>query len=90
MESEPRTSRRNALARLAALACAAALPGTGRAAPAGLLERGSQRAELRAFAASIVRTQSAEVAQMNAWLATWYPGRDTRVDHFEQPVFAWR
>ena len=48
---------------------------------AGLLERGTQRADLRAFAASIVRTQSAEVAQMNAWLATWYPARDTRVDY---------
>jgi len=53
-------------------------------ATAGLLQRGSQRAELRAFAASIVTTQSAEVAQMNAWLATWYPGRDTRVDY--QPM----
>lgn len=51
---------------------------------AGLLERGTQRAELRAFAASIVRTQSAEVAQMNAWLAAWYPARDTRVDY--QPM----
>lgn len=48
-------------------------------ATAALLERGTARPDVRAFAASIVRTQTVEVAQMQAWLAEWYPGRDARV-----------
>lgn len=35
------------------------------------LER-SQRAEMRAFGAEIVRTQSAEIEQMRTWLDQWY------------------
>ncbi|MEU8146906.1 DUF305 domain-containing protein [Nonomuraea sp. NPDC048901] len=41
---------------------------------AGQLQR-SGRAEMRALGASIVKTQTAEIATMKAWLATWYPGR---------------
>jgi uncharacterized protein (DUF305 family) len=50
-------------------------------ATATLLQRGTERPEMRAFGASIVATQSAEVEQMKAWLAGWYPGRDTRVEY---------
>lgn len=35
----------------------------------------SGRAQMRTLGASIVTTQSAEIATMKAWLATWYPGR---------------
>lgn len=45
------------------------------------LQSGTQRQEMRTFAASIIETQSAEVKQMQAWLAAWYPGRDTRVTY---------
>ena len=48
-------------------------------ATARLLQAGTQRPEMREFAAAIIRTQSAEVAQMQAWLEQWYPGRDTAV-----------
>lgn len=48
---------------------------------AQLLGRGTERQEMRDFAQTIVRTQSEEVAQMKAWLAAWYPGRDTRVTY---------
>ncbi|MEV1243419.1 DUF305 domain-containing protein [Nonomuraea sp. NPDC049750] len=37
----------------------------------------SGRAQMRALGASIVATQNAEIATMNTWLATWYPGRAT-------------
>lgn len=53
-------------------------------ATAGMLQRGTERDDIRAFAASIIRTQTAEVEQMEAWIAAWYPGRDTRVDY--QPM----
>jgi uncharacterized protein (DUF305 family) len=43
------------------------------------LQAGTARREMRDFAATVIATQSAEVAQMKAWLAAWYPGRDTRV-----------
>jgi uncharacterized protein (DUF305 family) len=33
-----------------------------------------QHPELRALAASIVRTQRAQIAQMQAWRRAWYPG----------------
>lgn len=46
---------------------------------AKVLQSGTQRQEMRTFAASIIETQAAEVKQMQAWLAAWYPGRDTRV-----------
>ncbi len=45
------------------------------------LQSGTRRQEMRAFAASIIETQTAEVRQMHAWLAAWYPGRDTRVTY---------
>lgn len=48
---------------------------------ATVLQSGTQRQEMRTFAASIIETQSAEVRQMQAWLAAWYPGRDTRVTY---------
>ena len=48
-------------------------------ATARILQRGTERQEMRAFAAAIIETQSAEVDQMKSWLAAWYPGRDIRV-----------
>ena len=33
----------------------------------------SDRPQMRAFGADIVRTQSAQIEQMNAWLERWYP-----------------
>jgi uncharacterized protein (DUF305 family) len=53
-------------------------------ATAQILQRGTERQEMRSFAASIIDTQSAEVRQMEEWLAAWYPGRDTRVGY--QPM----
>lgn len=50
-------------------------------AAARILQNGTRRTEMRAFAASIIATQSAEAEQMKAWLAAWYPGHDTRVDY---------
>ena len=48
---------------------------------AKVLQQGTQRPEMRSFAASIIEAQAAEVRQMKAWLAAWYPGRDTRVTY---------
>lgn len=48
---------------------------------AKVLQSGTQRQEMRTFASLIIETQSAEVTQMKAWLAAWYPGRDTRVTY---------
>ena len=48
------------------------------------LRAGTARQEMRDFADAIVRTQSAEVIQMQAWLAEWYPGRDASVTY--QPM----
>jgi uncharacterized protein (DUF305 family) len=53
-------------------------------ATARILQRNTDRQEMRSFAASIVATQSAEVRQMKEWLAAWYPDRDTRVRY--QPM----
>lgn len=53
-------------------------------AAARVLQRGTQRKEMRTFAVSIIETQTAEIEQMKAWLAAWYPGRDTRVSY--QPM----
>ena len=41
----------------------------------------SNRPRLRAFGASIVETQSAQIDVMNDWLARWYPRRTTDVDY---------
>jgi uncharacterized protein (DUF305 family) len=48
---------------------------------AGLLLAGTRRSEMRDFASAIIDGQSAEVAQMRAWLAAWYPGRDPAVSY---------
>lgn len=53
-------------------------------ATARILERNTERQEMRSFAASIIDTQSAEVRQMKEWLVAWYPDRDTRVSY--QPM----
>lgn len=50
-------------------------------ASAGVLLEGSDREEMRTFAESIIETQSAEVAQMQKWLAAWYPDQDISVDY---------
>ena len=34
----------------------------------------STRPQMREFGAAIVRTQSAQIEQMNRWLDRWYPG----------------
>ncbi|MBI2706393.1 MAG: DUF305 domain-containing protein, partial [Actinobacteria bacterium] len=41
----------------------------------------SDRPEMKAFATSIIDTQTAEADQMKADLANWYPGRDTTTDY---------
>ncbi|MGH9003248.1 MAG: DUF305 domain-containing protein, partial [Acidimicrobiia bacterium] len=45
---------------------------------AGQLRR-SGRAEMRALGVSIVKTQTAEIATMKSWLATWYPDRKAAI-----------
>jgi uncharacterized protein (DUF305 family) len=50
-------------------------------ASARALQAGTDREEMRAFAQSIIDTQTREVNQMRAWLATWYAGRDIAVDY---------
>ncbi|MFF4620501.1 DUF305 domain-containing protein [Nonomuraea jabiensis] len=53
----------------------------------------SSRPQMRALGASIVTTQSSEIATMKSWLAKWYPGhppaRDYRADD-ARPVQAVR
>ena len=44
----------------------------------------SDRAEMREFGASIVKTQSAQIRQMRTWLADWFPEQSTSVDY--QPM----
>jgi uncharacterized protein (DUF305 family) len=44
----------------------------------------SQRAEMRAFGEAIVASQSAQIDQMQQWLADWYPNRTGQVDY--QPM----
>lgn len=48
---------------------------------AELLRDGTDRPELRAFAESIIDTQTREVGQMRTWLAERYAGRETAVDY---------
>lgn len=50
------------------------------AAARELLAR-SDRAEMKDFARSIIETQSAQIDEMKADLARWYPGRDTTADY---------
>jgi uncharacterized protein (DUF305 family) len=50
-------------------------------AAAEVLKAGTDRPEMREFAQSIIDTQTREVSQMRAWLAEWYPGRDTAIDY---------
>jgi len=50
---------------------------------AGELAR-SDRPEMRAFGASIVTTQSAQIQQMQAWLKQWYPDQSASLDY--QPM----
>jgi uncharacterized protein (DUF305 family) len=44
----------------------------------------SSRPKMRAFGASIVASQSAQITQMRAWLENWYPDLSPTVDH--QPM----
>lgn len=41
----------------------------------------SDRPQMRAFGESIAETQSAQIEQMTAWLADWYPDESTTVDY---------
>jgi len=41
----------------------------------------SDRPQMRAFGESIVETQTAQIEQMTAWLADWYPEQSTAVDY---------
>lgn len=41
----------------------------------------SPRAEMREFGDAIVVSQSAQIDQMQQWLADWYPDRDERADY---------
>ena len=50
------------------------------AAARELLAR-SDRPEMKDFARSIIATQTAQIDEMNADLARWYPGRDTSADY---------
>ena len=50
------------------------------AAARELLAR-SDRPEMKDFARSIIETQSAQIDEMKADLARWYPGRDTSADY---------
>jgi uncharacterized protein (DUF305 family) len=50
-------------------------------ASAQVLAEGTDRPEMQAFAQQIIETQSAEVAQMKTWLATWHPGADISVEY---------
>lgn len=50
------------------------------AAARELLAR-SDRPEMKDFARSIIETQSAQIDEMRADLARWYPGRDTSADY---------
>lgn len=52
-------------------------------AAAAQLKR-SERAAMREFGKSIVTSQSAQIEQMNRWLADWYPDRSGQVEY--QPM----
>ena len=44
----------------------------------------SERAEMREFGEAIIASQSAQIVQMQEWLADWYPNRSARVEY--QPM----
>jgi len=48
------------------------------------LRDNTEREEMRSFAESIIRTQTAEIEQMTLYLETWYPDQDHHVDY--QPM----
>lgn len=50
-------------------------------ASAQVLLDGTDRPEMKTFAEKIIETQSAEVGQMQEWLAAWYPEQDISVDY---------
>ena len=47
----------------------------------------SDRPQMRAFGAAIVKTQSAQIDQMNRWLRQWYPGHGP--DRGYEPMMRW-
>jgi hypothetical protein len=51
---------------------------------ARLVKANTRHPELEALAENIIQTQTEQVTQMKAWLAAWYPGRDTQADY--QPM----
>lgn len=53
-------------------------------AAARVLERDTSRDTMRRFAHDIIQTQTAEVEQMQRWLAAWYGGRNASVAY--QPM----
>lgn len=53
-------------------------------ATATYLKENTEREEIRAFAEGIIKTQSAEIEQMTAWLESWYPDKSHQVDY--QPM----
>lgn len=50
-------------------------------ATARTLLAGTKRPEMVDFANTIITTQTQQIDQMKAWLAQWYPGRDTTVNY---------
>lgn len=50
-----------------------------------LLER-SQRPQMKQFAQEIIKVQSAEIKQMQAWLKAWYPGQTSSQSY--QPMMS--
>lgn len=53
-------------------------------AAARVLERDTSRETMRRFAHDIIQTQTAEVEQMQRWLAAWYGGRNSSLAY--QPM----
>lgn len=48
---------------------------------ATILRDNTNRREMREFAESIIRVQTREIEQMEAWLARWYPDRPSRAEY---------
>lgn len=48
------------------------------------LRDGTEREEMRRFAAQIIEVQTNEIEQMQTWLDAWYPGEDHTADY--QPM----